>query len=82
MGDDLVLRGALGRFPVQITSIQKFRKVLKEAGVGPEPLGIGLSGIEQHQFRNGDLLVSETSMHGPGRAATSWLSAIRAWLTR
>jgi elongation factor Tu len=82
VGDDLVLRGALGRFPVQVTSIQKFREVLTEAVAGPEPLGIGLSGIEQHQIRNRDLLISDTSMHGPERAAASWLSVIRAWLPR
>jgi elongation factor Tu len=80
VGDNLVLHGALGQFPVQVTSIHKFRKVLTEAVAGSKPVGIGLSGIERNQIRNRDLLVSESSVHEPERAPASWLSAIRAWL--
>ncbi|HYR11409.1 MAG TPA: hypothetical protein VEQ60_26745, partial [Longimicrobium sp.] len=82
VGDNLVLQGALGRFSVQVTGIQKFRKVLTEAGAGSKPVGIALSGIEQHQIRNRDLLVSDASVQRPERAEGSWLDAIRAWLRR
>lgn len=59
VGDDLVLIGALGRFPVRAIFIQEFQRVLKEAGAGPYPVGITLSGVAWDQIRNRDVLVSE-----------------------
>jgi elongation factor Tu len=60
VGDDLVLVGALGRFPVRAIDIHKFRKVLTEAAAGSGPIGITLSGVAWDQIRNRDVLVSET----------------------
>jgi translation elongation factor EF-Tu-like GTPase len=58
IGDELLIVGALGRIPVRVTFIQKFREALSEAVAGPEPIAITLSGIEWDQIRNRDLLVS------------------------
>jgi translation elongation factor EF-Tu-like GTPase len=59
VGDELVVVGAVGRIPVRVIFIQKFREALTEAAAGQEPVGITLSGIEWDQIRNRDLLVSD-----------------------
>ena len=61
---------------------EEFRKELTEARAGSEPVGIALSGIEHHQIRNRDVLVSDPSVRRPERAEVSWWDAIRAWLRR
>jgi elongation factor Tu len=59
VGDRLVVVGAVGRVPVRVTFIQKFREALTEAAAGPEPIAITLSGIEWDQIRNRYLIVSD-----------------------
>jgi translation elongation factor EF-Tu-like GTPase len=45
IGDQLVLIHDEDRRLVRVTAIQRFRESLSEASVGPEPVGISLSGI-------------------------------------
>jgi len=59
IGDELVLVGAQGRFPVKVISIERFKEALESAQAESGLVGIKLEGIDHDQIRNRDLLLGK-----------------------